>query len=60
MKMNMEKESEELQFNAGVDSTVIKSQSGHSDILTSMKYYNKDNHSLAERKKQIERAVVAL
>lgn len=47
-------------FNAGVDSTVIKSQSGHSDILTSMKYYNKDNHSLAERKKQIERAVVAL
>lgn len=46
-------------FNAGVESSIIKAQSGHSDILTSLRYYYKDNHSLEERKAQIAKAVIA-
>lgn len=47
-------------FNAGTDECIIKDQLGHTDILTSLKYYRKSNHTIQDRKKQIANAIIAI
>lgn len=47
-------------FNAGVDECVIKDQMGHTDIITSLKYYRKSNRTAEERRSQITNAVIAI
>lgn len=47
-------------FHSGADECVISNQVGHTDIATTLKYYRKDNQTIQEKKKQIEKALIAI